>query len=99
MLEKLNSHKQINEVITVPHTIYKIKWLKDLNTRHHKTPRRKHAKTFSDMNQNNVFLVQSPKAIEIKAKINKWDLIELISFRPEKKKKKKHKMKIQPTDW
>ena len=33
----------INEVRIVPHTMYKIKWLKDLNTRHHKTPRRKHS--------------------------------------------------------
>ena len=28
----------------------------------------------------NVFLGQSPKAIEIKTKINKWDLIKLTSF-------------------
>ena len=33
-------------------------------------------KTFSDINRTNVFLGQSPKAIEIKAKINKWDLIK-----------------------
>ena len=37
-------------------------------------------KTFSDINHNNVFLGQSPKAIEIKAKTNKWDLIKLTSF-------------------
>ena len=34
-------------------------------------------KTFSDINHTNVFLGQSPKAIEIKAKINKWDLSKL----------------------
>ena len=37
-------------------------------------------KTFSDINCTNVFLGQFPKAIEIKAKINKWDLIKLRSF-------------------
>ena len=37
-------------------------------------------KTFSDINHTNIFLVQSPKAIEIKAKIDKWDLIKLIIF-------------------
>ena len=37
-------------------------------------------KTFSDINCTSVFLGQSPKAIEIKAKINKRDLIKLISF-------------------
>ena len=33
-------------------------------------------KTFSDINCTNVFLGQSPKATEIKTKINKWDLIK-----------------------
>ena len=37
-------------------------------------------KTFSDINHSNVFLGQSLKAIEIKAKINKWDLVKIISF-------------------
>ena len=34
--------------------------------------------TFSDINHSSVFL--DPKAIEIKAKINKWDLVKFISF-------------------
>ena len=33
-------------------------------------------KTFSNINHTNVFLGQSPKAIEIKTKINKLDLIK-----------------------
>ena len=37
-------------------------------------------KTFSDINHTNVFLGQSPKAIEIKTKINKFDLIKRASF-------------------
>ena len=37
-------------------------------------------KTFSNINNTNVFLGQSPKAIEIKIKINQWDLIKLKSF-------------------
>ena len=36
--------------------------------------------TFSDINCTNVFLGQSPKALEIKMKINKWDLIKHASF-------------------
>ena len=31
-------------------------------------------KTFSDINFTSVFFGQSPRAIEIKAKIDKWDL-------------------------
>ena len=54
-------------------------------------------KTFSDINCSNVFLGQSPKAIEIKAKINKWDLIELTSFCTAKDTI--NKMKRQPTEW
>ena len=37
-------------------------------------------KTFSDINLTNVFLGQSPKATEITAKINQWNLIKLTSF-------------------
>ena len=37
-------------------------------------------KTFSEINYTNPFLGQSPKAVEIKAKIKKWDLIKLTSF-------------------
>ena len=48
-------------------------------------------KTFSDINCSNVFLGQSPKAIEIKAKINKWDLIKLTSFCTAKETKNKNK--------
>ena len=54
-------------------------------------------KTFSDINRTNVFLDQSPKAIEIKAKINKWELIKVRSFCTAKKTI--NKTKIQPMDW
>ena len=37
-------------------------------------------KKFSDINCTNVFLGQSPKAIEIKAKINNWDVVKLVRF-------------------
>ena len=45
----------------------------------------------------NVFLAQSPKATEIKAKINQWDLIKLTSFCTEKETKKKTKRQL--TKW
>ena len=45
-----------------------------------KLPEDNIGKTFSDINCTKVFLDQSPKAVEIKAKINKWDLMKLTSF-------------------
>ena len=56
--------------------------LKDLNRRYDTAELLEEniGKRFSDINRTNVFLGQSPKAIELKAKINKWDLIKLISF-------------------
>ena len=65
-----------------PHTNINSKWLRDLSIRHDtiKLLEENIGKTFSNINCTNVFLGQSPKAIEIKAKMNKWDLIKLTSF-------------------
>ena len=48
------------------------KWLKDLNIRHDTIKLLKEIiwKAFSNINHTNIFLGQSPKAIEIKAKIS-----------------------------
>ena len=45
-------------------------------------------KTFSDISLTNVFSSQSPKATEIKEKINQKDLIKLTSFCAEKETRK-----------
>ena len=52
---------------------------------------------FSTINCISVFLGQSPKAIQIKARINKWDLIKRISFCTAKGTI--IKVKIQPMEW
>ena len=49
------------------------------------------------MNRTNVFFGHSPKSIDIKAKINKWDLIKLKNFC--KVKRTINKMKKQPLEW
>ena len=71
---------------------------KDLNIRHDtlKLPKESIGKTFSDINHSNISLDQSPKAKEIKRKINTWDLIKLQSFCTAKKTI--NKMKRQPSE-
>ena len=66
-------------------------------TGHHQTPRREHRQTLSDINLMNIFSGQSPKATEIRAKINQWDLIKLTSFCTAKETKKKTKRQL--TEW
>ena len=60
-------------------------------------PRRKHRQIFPDINHTNVFLCQSPKAIELKIKINKWDLIKLTRLCTAREMIKQNK--IQPIEW
>ena len=81
------------------HTLIKInsKWLKDLNIRYHtiKLLEKKIGKTISDINCTNILLGHSPKAIEIKTKINKLNLIELASFCTAKKTINKTKRQLE----
>ena len=65
-------------------------------TRNCKTMRRKH-RTIFDINCSNIFLDPYPKVNEIKAKLNKWDLIKLKSFCTAEETI--DKTKRQPTEW
>ena len=55
------------------------KWLKDFNIRKDiiKLLGENIGKTFCDINSTNVFLCQSPKAIQIRMKINQSDIIKI----------------------
>ena len=54
-------------------------------------------RTLSDINHSNIFFRPSPRVMEIKTEINKWDLFKLKSFCTAKDTISK--MKRQPTEW
>ena len=58
------------------------KWIKDLNVRPEtiKLLEENIGKTRSNINHNRILYYSPPRILEIKAKINKWDLIKIKSF-------------------
>ena len=79
-----------------PYTKVNGKWTKDLAIRMEtiKLLKDNMSRTLFDINQNNIFLDLSPKAREIKAKINKWVVIKVKSFCTAKEAIKKNEKPI-----
>ena len=65
-----------------PHTKINSKWIKDLNVRPEniKLLEENIGRTVSDINHSRVLYDPPPRVMEIKAKINKCDLIKLKRF-------------------
>ena len=72
---------QLEHFLT-PYTKIKSKWIKDLNARPEtkKLLEENIGKTLSNINHSRILYDPPPRILEIKAKINKWDLIKLKSF-------------------
>ena len=70
------------EHFLTPYTQINSKWIKDLNVRLEtiKLLEENIGKTVSDINHSKILYDPPPRVMEIKAKINKWDLIKLKCF-------------------
>ena len=70
------------EHFLIPFTKINSKWIKDLNVRPQTIKLREEniGKTLSNINHSSILYDRPPIVMEIKAKINKWDLIKLKSF-------------------
>ena len=74
------------------------KWIKDLNVRPEiiKLLEENIDRTHDDISQSRILYDPPPRAMEIKTKVNKWDLIKLKSFCPAKETISK--VKRQPSE-
>ena len=70
------------EHFLTPYTKINSKWIKDLNVRTEtiKPLEENLGRTLDDINQSRILYDPPPRVMEIKTKINKWDLIKLKSF-------------------
>ena len=93
---RVAAHKLYCNIIT---TKINSKWIKDLNVRPEtiKLLEENIGKTLSDKNHTRILYDPPPRVMEIKAKINKLDLIKLKSFCTTKQSISK--VKRQPSEW
>ena len=100
VLGDLDSYMQKNETRWLTHTIQKNKFKVDKKLKykswHHKSPRGEH-REISDMPRSSIFSDMSPRARDIKERINKWDFVKIRSFWTVKENISK--MKREPTIW
>ena len=80
-----------------PYTKINLKWIKDLNVRPDtiKFLEENISRILLNINRSNIFFDQSPGTMEIKTKINKWNLIKLKRFFTTKQNKHDEKTTLR----
>ena len=96
---KINSSKPRQHKNKKTKTKINSKWIKDLNIRPEtiKLLEENIGKTLSDRNQSRILYDPPPRILELKAKIDKWDLIKIKSFCTTRETISK--VKRQPSGW
>ena len=89
---------KLNHQLT-PYTKINSRWIKDLNISHNtiKVLEENIGRKISDIPPSNILTDMSPKARDIKERINKWDLIKIKSFCMAKESSTK--LQREPTVW
>ena len=99
VLGKLDSKRMNLKHFLTPNTKINSKWIKDLNVRPEtiKLLEENIGRTLDDINQSKILYDPPPRVMEIKTKVNRWDLIKVKSLCISKETI--NQVERQPSEW